>query len=98
MAVTRGLAFVDKGSAAGTIGPQYWVGGRAALIAYATTTFPTSIQLQFIGGDGVSLINVGASVTVAGMQLIDLPAGQYQIVVVGATSGLHVGISSIPYV
>lgn len=98
MAAVHGVSIASNVSAAGTYGPVSFTGGRAAMVASASTTFPTSIQLQLLGPDGSTWINMGSTLTAAGVSVQDLPAGQYKAVVVGTTSGLSVVITSIPYV
>jgi hypothetical protein len=53
-----------------------------------------SVQLQIIGPDGATPIDVGAALTANGFTTFDLPQGQYQIAVTTAT-GVYAALQLI---
>lgn len=74
-------------SAAGnaTYGPFDCPGGRL-ILAVAGTFGSSSSQLQMLGPDGSTWINIGTAVTTAGQQLIELAPCSLQLVVSGGTA------------
>lgn len=97
MNVTDGIQFT--GISASTA-PFRLKGGRYVLAA--TATFGGgSIAVQMLMHDGatwVTPLNIAGSantLTAAGTQVVDLPPGQYKIVIVTA-SAVTVSLSSIP--
>jgi hypothetical protein len=89
---TQGVAFVNIGT--GNTAPFTLKGGNFAIIA--TATFGGgNIQLQALALDGSTWINVGSSITAAGLSTLQLPAGQFRLSVTTATA-CFVAIDSIP--
>jgi len=75
--------------------PRALKGGKYALIASGTFG-GGNVQLQALSMDGVTYINIGASITVAGLINFDLPPGSYQLTVTTATA-VYAVIASVPY-
>lgn len=69
-------------------------GGKYALIASATFG-GGNLQLQALAMDGSTYVNVGSSITAAGLTTYDLPPGTYKIAVTTATA-VYVSLTSIP--
>lgn len=59
--------------------------GQYSLVVIATFG-GGSVQLQILGGDGTTWVNVGAAVTANSYNTIILPEGQYQFVITTATA------------
>lgn len=69
-------------------------GGKYMLCA--TATFGGgNIQLQTLGPDAATWVNVGSSVTAAGVAVFDLAGGQYRFAITTATA-VYVALSSVP--
>lgn len=60
-------------------------GGRYQFAASATFN-GGSVGLQQLGPDGATFLSVVTPITVKGGQVLDLPPGQYQVVIVTATA------------
>ena len=79
---------------AGTYGPYFIQGGKYQLAITVTGT--PSINLQQLGPDGATWLNVNASALVAnGVTNYDLPPGQYQIVI-GTSTANYVTLTRVP--
>lgn len=72
-------------AANGTYGPFTCPGGRMVL-AVVGTFGASSSQLQMLGPDGTTFINVGTAVTSAGQQVVELAPCEVQLVVSGGTA------------
>ncbi|MFO1099746.1 MAG: hypothetical protein U1E81_16135 [Xanthobacteraceae bacterium] len=69
-------------------------GGKYAIVASATFG-GGNLQLQALAADGSTYVNVGSSITAAGLTTYDLPPGSYKIAVTTATA-VYVSITSVP--
>jgi hypothetical protein len=69
-------------------------GGKYALTASATFG-GGNLQLQVLSLDGTTWVNVGSSITAAGLTTYDLSPGQYRIAVTTATA-VYAAVTSIP--
>ena len=96
MGGTVGISFSGGGGGAGTYAAnQSWQGGKLALCASATTWTTGSVQFQMLV-NGV-WINVGTAFTANGLQIVELPPGQIQVVATGGSlAGLSVNAYSVP--
>ncbi len=69
-------------------------GGLYALAV--TATFGAgNVQLQTLAADAATWVNVGASITAAGLTNYTLPAGQYRISITTATA-VYAALAGIP--
>lgn len=84
MAASWGQVLCTAGGNA-TFGPFDCPGGRMILAA-AGTFGGSSSQLQMLGPDGSTWINLGTAVTAAGQQLVELGPCSLQLVISGGTS------------
>ena len=72
-------------------------GGRTVLSVVATS-FPTTLQLQFLGPDGLTAVSLGANIVANGFTSFDLPAGSYRMILTGGTAtAVYATISTVPY-
>jgi len=70
------------------------LGGKYALTV--TATFGGgNVQLQILSLDGSTWLNVGSSVTTAGVSTNDIPAGQYRLSITTATA-VFASVSRVP--
>ncbi len=69
-------------------------GGKYAIVASATFG-GGNLQLQTLANDNSTYVNVGSSITAAGLSTYDLPPGQYKIAVATATA-VYVTITGVP--
>jgi formylglycine-generating enzyme required for sulfatase activity len=69
---------------------SFWLsGGQYALVANAGTW--GTAKLQMLSADNTTWLDAAAQVGTNGMTLVTIPAGQYRLLVTGAT-GLYVSI------
>lgn len=61
------------------------IGGKYGLNVSATFG-GGNVQLQTLSLDGSTWINVGSSITTAGLTTFDLPSGQYRLAITTATA------------
>lgn len=69
---------------AATGAAQQWVGGKGFILAHGTISGAT-LQMQYLGIDSTTWVPVGAAITAAGGQAIDLPPGRVRMAVTGGT-------------
>jgi hypothetical protein len=86
MAFTGGESYQVVNAGPGTVGPFTLKGGTYAAIV--TATFGGgNLQLQTFSLDGVTAVNVGATITTAGLTVYaNLPPGRYQWVITTSTA------------
>lgn len=71
-------------------------GGRGVIISEATT-YPTTCQVQTQSISG-KWIPIGANIAADGTQAVDLPAGQYRVLMNGGTaSAVYITLVSVAY-
>lgn len=73
---------LDNASATGN--PARWNGGRGVFSAVATFG-GGNVQLQYLGPNGSTWLNVGSALTADGLAAFELPPGQIRAAVVTAT-------------
>lgn len=73
-------------ASAGTVGPVALVGGRYAVAIKATGT--GTLAVNMIGPDDTTAIAVATSSASPWFANLDLPPGQYEIVVTGFTAAV----------
>ncbi len=66
--------------------PAQWGGGRGMLSAVGIWTGGGSIQLQYMGPDGTTWLDIGGPMTANGVQLFELPPGLIRAAVSIATA------------
>ncbi|MBO9685663.1 MAG: hypothetical protein J7598_03540 [Mitsuaria chitosanitabida] len=66
--------------------PAQWGGGRGLFIAVASWTGGGTVQLQYMGPDNATWVNVGAALGANGMQNFELPPGLLRAAVSIATA------------
>jgi hypothetical protein len=82
---------VTFSNVAATQGPFTLRGGDYAVAAAGTIT---SVKLQTLGGDGSTYVDVMSALTGSGLTTnLSLPAGTYQLAIVG--SGVYASVTSI---
>ena len=52
-------------------------------------------QVELLGPDGSTWLNVGSSVTANGVQTLDLPAGQYRIAISSGATAVYAVLTKI---
>jgi hypothetical protein len=52
-------------------------------------------QVQLLGGDASTWLNVGSAVTANGVQTLDLPAGQYRIAISSGATAVYAALTKI---
>lgn len=80
--MTTAIQFI--GEAAGTIGPVHLQAGRYALSYVATGT--GTVGVSGILPDGVTANQVAGGSAANGYSTIDIPEGQYEVIITGFTS------------
>lgn len=76
-------------------GPVDCPGGRLSLVVVGTFG-GASVQLQQLGPDGVTFVNLGAAVTSAGAQIVEVAPTQLQVVITGGVANsLFVSIGRV---
>lgn len=79
----------------------FFPGGLASFSAVASAWNASTATLNVLGPDGATALAVGSSTTVTANAFVgglNLPSGQYEIVVSGGTpTGLYVALDRIPY-
>ena len=98
MAATRGVVLCSNISAVADQAAVTWSGGRAALVLIATT-YPTTANLQCLGPDSTTWINInGTTYSANQVTAYDLPAGQYRMhLASGTVAGMYASLVSVPY-
>lgn len=72
-----------------------WQGGRGFLTAVGTFG-GTSLQLQYLGPDGITWVPVGSAITAAASAAVDVAPGRIRMAVTGGTpSGLYADINPL---
>ena len=95
MTATAGAALITNGSVSGT--QVNWAGGIGVFAAVGTFGGAT-VKLQFIGPDGVTLVDAGAATTLTanGAGVFYLPPGPVQGTIVGgAPSAIFASVSRV---
>jgi len=89
MGIKSNLTLLSNAAVSGT--PQIISVGGSYIYMVSGTFGGTSTQLQVLGPDGTTFINMGAAITVAGFQKVDLPAGaSVKTIITGGTpSAMH---------
>ncbi len=54
-----------------------------------------NVQVELLGPDGSTWLNVGSSVTANGVQTLDLPAGQYRIAISSGATAVYAVLTKI---
>lgn len=93
------LATNATGAAAqpSTSGAEY-IGGRSALTVVAGNFTGLTCQLQLLGPDNSTWINIGSAITANGVTSFDAPSGVYRLNMSGGTSaGLYATLTTLPY-
>lgn len=87
----------NVGTTAPTAAKNVDTGGRYNLTVLATT-YPTTCQLQVLGSDAATWINLGSSLSANGVTSFDLSPGQYRMnLVTGTTAGLYATLVRVAY-
>lgn len=71
-------------NASATGSPVQWSGGKGVFSAVATWG-GGNVQLQYLGPDGTTWLNVGAALTANGLAPFELPPGRIRAAVTTAT-------------
>ena len=75
----------NSGPSAGTTPVVTGIGGKFMLQAISGGWGGGNAQLQEMGPDGSTWLNVGTAMTANGVQVLDLPPGSYRAVITTAT-------------
>ena len=82
-------------NAAATGAAVAYPGGKGFL-AVVGTFGGASLQLQYLGPDSATWVNVGAAITAAGSVVVEMPPGPVRMAVTGGPpSGLYARIHSL---
>lgn len=94
---TRAVDLVLNTSTGSPTTATEWMGGRTCLVTLASS-YPTTCQLQLLGKDNATWINIGSNITANGSVSQDLPAGTYRMNLTGGTTtALYATLVSVPY-
>jgi len=94
--VRKGVALLsDKDDLTEEAGIKY-EGGESAIVVIAAS-FPSTLQLQLLGPDSTTWIDVGSNLTANGVTIITLTEGTYRMFLNGGTAtDVFVNLDQIP--
>lgn len=90
------LRVKNAAGASSPLGPLSIFGGRYQLATVASAYGSTGVQIEQLGPDGSTWLNIGSAVTANGVVNNDLPPGQVRFALDASVAGLYLTFVRVP--